>query len=59
MPGYTLKIFNTLGQTMYSSPINQQESTIDLSEWTGKGIYFVHIINAENNTIDIRKIILQ
>jgi len=32
---------------------------VDLSTWTGNGIYFVHLINDSGNTIDIRKIVLQ
>ena len=59
MSGYTLKITNSLVQTVFTSPVNQQQSSIDLSTWTGNGIYFVHLIDAQNNTIDIRKIILQ
>lgn len=56
--GYTLKINNSLGQTVFSSSINQQQSYVDLSSWSGNGLYFVHIIDSQNNTIDIRKIIL-
>jgi hypothetical protein len=59
MSGYTLKIKNSLGQTVFTTPIAQQQSYIDLSSWSGNGIYFVHIIDATNNTIDIRKIVLQ
>lgn len=38
--------------------INTQSTIVDLSTWTGNGIYFVHLIDASNNTIDIKKIIL-
>jgi hypothetical protein len=57
--GYTIKITNSLSQTVYTSLVNQQSTTIDLGSWTGRGIYFVHLIDASNNTIDIRKIVLQ
>jgi hypothetical protein len=59
MSGYTLKITNNLGQVVFTSPINQQSSYIDLSTWTGNGIYFVQIIDNLNNTIENRKIVLQ
>ena len=59
MSGYQLKITNSLGQQMFQTTINQQSSYIDLSNWTGNGLYFVHIIDNQGNTIDIKKIILQ
>lgn len=59
MAGYTLKIENNLGQTVFTSLINQQQFYIDLSTWSGNGIYFVHIIDAQSNTIEIKKIVLQ
>lgn len=59
MNGYTLKITNSLSQIVYTTPINTQSTTVDLSTWTGNGIYFVHLIDAQSNTIDIRKIVLQ
>lgn len=59
MNGYTLKITNSLSQVVYTTSVNQPQKTVDLSTWTGNGIYFVHLIDAQSNTIDIRKIVLQ
>ena len=59
MSGYTLKIVNALGATVFSAPINQQTSYINLSTWTGNGIYYVQLINPQNNTIENRKIVIQ
>jgi hypothetical protein len=59
MSGYTLKIVNTLGQIVFSAPINQQTSYINLSTWTGKGMYYVQIFDTQNNLIENRKIVLQ
>lgn len=59
MNGCTLKIVNSVGQTVYTTPINQQLSYIDLSTWTGNGVYFVQIIDLLNNTIENRKIVIQ
>jgi hypothetical protein len=59
MNGYTLKITNSIGQTVYITSVNQQSSYVDLSTWSGNGIYFVQIIDTLNNTIENRKIVLQ
>jgi len=59
MSGYTLKITNSLGQIVYTTPINTQQTSVDLNTWSGNGIYFVHLIDGAGNTIDIRKIVLQ
>ena len=58
MNGYTLKIVNTTGQTVFTTFINQQNSYIDLSTWTGNGIYYVQLIDTQNNTIENRKIVI-
>ena len=59
MSGYTLTIVNSTGQTVFTTPINQQTSYIDLSTWAGTGIYFVQLIDPQNNTIENRKILIQ
>jgi hypothetical protein len=59
MSGYTLNIVNFVGQTVFTTPINQQTSYIDLSTWTGNGIYFVQLIDPQNNSIENRKIVIQ
>lgn len=57
--GYTLKISNMLSQIVYTASINQMQTTVDLSTLNNKGIYFIHLIDSQNNSIVIRKIILQ
>jgi hypothetical protein len=59
MNGYTLTIVNAIGQTVFTTPINQQTSYIDLSTWTGNGIYYVQLLDIQNNTIENRKIVIQ
>lgn len=59
MNGYTLKIVNSVGQTVFTTPINQQTSYLDLSTWTGNGIYYVQLIDPQNNTIENKKIVIQ
>ena len=59
MAGYTIKIENNAGQQVFQSAINQQQFYVDLSTWSGNGLYFVHLIDAQNNTVTVRKIVLQ
>lgn len=56
---YRVNIINTLGQVLYTSQITQQLTNVDLNTFINKGIYFIHITNNENKTIEIKKIILQ
>ena len=59
MAGYSIKIENNTGQQVFQSAINQQQFYVDLSTWTGNGLYFVHLIDPQNNTLTVRKIVLQ
>jgi hypothetical protein len=59
MNGYQLKIENSLGQQVFQTDITQQSDYLNLSSWGVNGLYFVHIIDPQGNTIDIRKIVLQ
>ncbi|MFN5629934.1 MAG: T9SS type A sorting domain-containing protein [Bacteroidota bacterium] len=56
---YTLNIVNSLGKKIHTIPLNQQKLCIDLSTFTGTGIYFVQIIDSKNSAIESRKIVLQ
>ena len=56
---YTIKITNTLGQTVYTSLVNKQISSINLSNWTGKGVYAIQLIDANSNLIANQKIVLE
>jgi len=58
MSGYELKITNQLGQVVFTTPINQQSSYIDLATWTGNGIYFLQLIDPQNKSIENRKIVM-
>jgi hypothetical protein len=57
MNGYQLKIENSLGQQLFQTNITQQTDYLSLNNWGGNGLYFVHIIDPQGNTIDIRKIV--
>lgn len=57
--GYSIKITNTVGQEVFNQPMTTQQYYVPLNTWTGQGLYFVSIIDAQGHTIDVRKIILQ
>lgn len=57
--GYFLIIKNALGQQIFTKNITSQTDYLNSSNWGGNGIYFAHIIDAQGNTIDIRKLVLQ
>jgi hypothetical protein len=57
MNNYTLKIVNSVGQTVFSTPINQKISHLDLTSW--KGVYFIQLIDPEDKIIENRKILIQ
>ena len=59
--GGTLKIINSLGQEVATTPITTSgtNSTMQLTTWGGTGMYFVQIINPQGQIVDIKKIILQ
>jgi hypothetical protein len=57
--GWSIKITNMLGQEVFNQPMNTQQYVVPLNTWTGQGMYFVKIINAQNQVVNIKKIILQ
>jgi hypothetical protein len=59
LSGYKVKIESILGQEVFKSSINQQQFSVDLSTWNGKGIYLVHIIDNQDNIVVTKKIVLQ
>ena len=57
--GWSIKITNTLGQEVFNQAMNTQQYVVPLNTWTGQGMYFVKIIDAQNEVVNIKKIILQ
>lgn len=57
--GWNIKITNTLGQEVFSAPMNTQQYVVQLNTWTGTGMYFVKIYNSSGNIVNTKKIILQ
>jgi hypothetical protein len=59
LAGYTLKIFNSIGQEIHAANINQQQEVLPLGTWGGAGNYQVVIYNAQGVPVDTRTIVLQ
>jgi hypothetical protein len=59
--GGSIKIINSLGQQVATTPITTSgtNTTMSLDTWGGTGLYFVQILNAQGQILDIKKIILQ
>jgi hypothetical protein len=58
MEGYTLTIFNNSGSVVHTTPINQQQETLNLALWS-TGSYQVAIYNSQGVPIDTRTIVIQ
>ncbi|MFZ4436149.1 MAG: LamG-like jellyroll fold domain-containing protein [Flavobacterium psychrophilum] len=61
LAGGSIKIINSLGQQVDTNPITLSgtNTTMALNSWGGTGLYFVQILNAQGQIVDIKKIILQ
>ncbi len=59
MNGYSMKIINQVGVAVFETNIEEPLYEVDLSSWSGNGLYFVQIIDSGGQVIDTRKIIIQ
>ncbi len=57
--GYTLSIFNPMGQLVYDSNITTQIENFDVNTWGAKGVYQVVVYNPQGVPIETRQIVLQ
>ncbi|MDP6909647.1 MAG: hypothetical protein QF371_09080 [Flavobacteriales bacterium] len=46
-------------QTVFHSPADQPQFTIDLSAWPANGLYFLYLMDDERNTIEVKKIVIE
>jgi hypothetical protein len=59
MTDYSIKIVNQLGETVFETSITQPIYEINLSAWTGKGVYVLQVYDSHNEIKAVKKIILQ
>ena len=63
MQGWKIRVSNAQGLQIYPSGsqsglINQQQQTLDMSGWGGNGLYFLYLIDPQNNIQEVKKIVL-
>ena len=54
---YSVKIVNTLGQTMFENAINNQLLSVDVSTLGANGIYFIQLMDQNGKIQEISKFI--
>jgi hypothetical protein len=59
MNGYSVRINNALGQTIFSQQVTQQQFFIDLSTWSGPGLYYLDLIDNNGTTVSSKVIVIQ
>ncbi len=59
MSGYSLSIFNSMGQIVHTSNLNNQSEYIDVNAWGSAGVYQVVINDPQGVPIETRQIVLQ
>jgi hypothetical protein len=58
MPDHSIKILNMQGEIVFDTKIAQPNYEINLSTWSGKGVYVLQVHDNKNVIIVTRKIIL-
>jgi hypothetical protein len=59
MAGYNTVITDAAGATVYSSAVNTQLATIDISAWGAAGVYFMSIYDVNGAVVALRQIVLE
>lgn len=59
MQGYLLMIRDNQGKLVYITPVVQDIQKVNLSNWSGKGIYVVQLLDNKNNILNTKKLILK
>ncbi len=59
LDNYSMKIINSVGIIVFETKISQPLYEINLSSWSGKGIYVLQVYNAANAITAVKKIILR
>jgi hypothetical protein len=59
MTNYSIKIINQTGQVVYETNVSEPTYEINLSSWTGNGLYFLQLFDDFGDLIDVKKIVIQ
>lgn len=56
---YTIKIMNSAAVKVYETGIQKQTEYIDLNAFSGKGTYFVQLLDENKKVVSVKQIVLQ
>jgi len=59
MNDYTIKIVNSLGQTLFQNKIDRELFSVDFKTFGATGLYYVQVIDKNNQIVETRKILFQ
>jgi len=59
MSGFTISIIDINGKKVHSSTITSQQLQLNLSNWSGEGVYLVQFNNANGQLLESRKILIR
>ena len=59
MDGYQLKIVSQTGAVVFETNVEEPLYEVNISTWTGMGLYFIQVLDSGGSIIDVRKIILE
>ncbi|MCC7453418.1 MAG: M4 family metallopeptidase, partial [Crocinitomix sp.] len=54
----TIEVSDVLGRKLFSIPLTNKLTQIDLARYEAKGLYFIHVIDEKGETLAIEKVIL-
>jgi hypothetical protein len=57
--GYSIKISDSKGQSLYSERVTEKIMQIDLSTFSTKGIYYLHMIDEQGSVVQAKKIVIK
>lgn len=59
LDGYNIKIINSNSQEVYNDMINSNSDVIDINTIGSNGLYFIQLYNANNELVEVRKLLIQ
>ena len=59
LDGYSIKIINSNSQEVYSDMIDSNNDVVDINSIGSVGLYFIQLYNANNELVEVRKLLIQ
>lgn len=58
MHGFYISILNTLGKEVLKEQVINNQFFVDLSKWTGKGLYIINLYDNQNKLLESSKLVV-